>query len=140
MINVKIFRFNPDVDSVAYLQDYLVADDVHDSTVLEVLDLLQRQDPTLRFRRPGHEGIRLADGININGENRLAHTTRLKFALSAGNTLVLRPLTGMQVIRDLVVEILPANARLHSILLARSGYANKSASWALCRDRSVEVA
>jgi succinate dehydrogenase / fumarate reductase iron-sulfur subunit len=105
MINVKIFRFDPDADPVPYLQDYRVADDFRKSTILEMLDFLKRQDSTLQFRRPNREDARPADGMNVNGENRLAHETWLGRALGAGNTVVLRPLTGRRVVRDLVVEM-----------------------------------
>lgn len=139
-INVKIFRFDPALDAPPRLQDYRLADYVRNATVLDLLYALQMQDPTLRFPRPGRNGMHLGGGININGENRLAHATRMDFALGAGNTLVLRPLAGMQVLRDLVVEVLPADEQLYSLLQHRAEYVYREASRRFYRDRSMGAA
>ena len=75
-----------------------------DIMVLELLNLLKEQDPTISYRRSCREGVCGSDGMNINGKNGLACITPLSQALK-GNKLDLRPLPGLPVIRDLVVDM-----------------------------------
>lgn len=58
----------------------------------------------LAFRRSCREGVCGSDGMNINGKNWLACIKPVTEALGTSNTLVIRPLPGMPVIRDLVVD------------------------------------
>src|SRR5690625_6802168 len=74
-------------------------------SVLDVRRHLNVVDDTLTFRRSCREGVCGSDGMNINGVNRLACTTRAHDMLSRSRDLVVRPLTGMPVIRDLVVDL-----------------------------------
>ena len=75
-----------------------------DIMVLELLNLLKEQDPTISYRRSCREGVCGSDGMNINGKNGLACITPLSQVLK-GNKLDLRPLPGLPVIRDLVVDM-----------------------------------
>jgi len=72
-----------------------------------LLTLLERlkaeQDPTLSFRRSCREGVCGSDGMNINGANGLACVTPL--SSMKGKTIVVRPLTGFEVVRDLIVDM-----------------------------------
>lgn len=72
--------------------------------VLDVLELLKAQDPTLTYRRSCREGVCGSDGINMNGRNGLACITPVSEAAKNGK-LVLRPLPGLPVVRDLVVDM-----------------------------------
>ena len=65
--------------------------------------LLKEQDPTLSFRRSCREGVCGSDGLNMNGKNGLACITPLS-ELKA-NKIVLRPLPGLPVIRDLIIDM-----------------------------------
>jgi succinate dehydrogenase / fumarate reductase, iron-sulfur subunit len=67
------------------------------------LILLKEQDPTLSFRRSCREGVCGSDGVNMNGKNGLACITPLS-ALK-GSKFVIRPLPGLPVVRDLVVDM-----------------------------------
>ena len=103
-LNFSIYRYNPDVDNAPKMQDYqLVVDEGQDMMVLDALILLKEQDPTLSFRRSCREGVCGSDGVNMNGKNGLACITPLS-ALK-GNKFVIRPLTGLPVVRDLVVDM-----------------------------------
>ena len=62
--------------------------------VLELLNLLKEQDPTISYRRSCREGVCGSDGMNINGKNGLACITPLSEVLK-GNKLDLRPLPGL---------------------------------------------
>ena len=87
-----------------YMQTFNFAKPERDIMVLELLNLLKEQDPTISYRRSCREGVCGSDGMNINGKNGLACITPLSQALK-GNKLDLRPLPGLPVIRDLVVDM-----------------------------------
>ena len=104
-INISIYRFNPEVDKKPYMQDFTIEiDEGSDPKVLTLLERLKaEQDPTLSFRRSCREGVCGSDGMNINGSNGLAC---IKALSNLGTqTVVLRPLPGFPVIRDLVVDM-----------------------------------
>ncbi|QFT55912.1 succinate dehydrogenase iron-sulfur subunit [Microbulbifer sp. THAF38] len=104
MLKVSIYRYNPETDKAPYMQDYQLDTQGKDLMVLDVLELLKAQDPTLSFRRSCREGVCGSDGMNISGRNGLACTTPLSEAAPKGK-LILRPLPGLPVIRDLVVDM-----------------------------------
>jgi succinate dehydrogenase / fumarate reductase iron-sulfur subunit len=102
----SIYRYNPEQDTAPYMQD-LVLDDSKirpDMMLLDALLLLKAQDETLSFRRSCGEGVCGSDGMNINGRNGLACITPL---VSLSTPVVVRPLPGMPVIRDLIVDLEP---------------------------------
>lgn len=104
-MKISIYRYNPDQDQTPYMQDYdFPLPDQRDMMVLDILERLKERDSTLSYRRSCREGVCGSDGMNINGANGLACTTRLSQAMS-NDTLVLRPLPGLPVIRDLVVDM-----------------------------------
>jgi len=108
-MKVSIYRYNPETDREPYMQEYEVDTGGRDMMVLELLELLKEQDPTLSFRRSCREGVCGSDGMNIAGKNGLACITPLS-ATAPGvveekKTLVIRPLPGLPVIRDLVVDM-----------------------------------
>lgn len=83
--------------------EYDLPDD-RDLMVLEVLENLKAQDPSIGYRRSCREGVCGSDGMNINGQNGLACKTPVSEAVSR-DRLVLRPLPGLPVIRDLIVDM-----------------------------------
>ncbi|MFI4954476.1 MAG: succinate dehydrogenase iron-sulfur subunit [Gammaproteobacteria bacterium] len=103
VIKFSVYRYNPEQDTKPYMQDYQLEVPEHsDMMLLKALLILKEQDPSLTFRRSCGEGVCGSDGMNVNGKNRLACITSLS---SLGNQIVIRPLTGMPVIRDLVVDL-----------------------------------
>ncbi len=104
MLKVEVYRYNPDTDKTPYTQTYEVDTEGKDLMVLDVLELLKAQDPTLTYRRSCREGVCGSDGMNINGVNGLACIKPLSECVK-NNKLVLRPLLGLPVIRDLVVDM-----------------------------------
>ena len=101
----SIYRFDPDKDKVPYMQDVtLELPEDRDLMVLDVLELLKNQDSTLSYRRSCREGVCGSDGINMNGANGLACITPISSVAKRGK-LTLRPLPGLPVIRDLVVDM-----------------------------------
>ncbi len=104
MLNVEVYRYNPDTDQAPAMKTYQVDTQGKDLMVLDVLELLKEQDPTLAYRRSCREGVCGSDGMNINGRNGLACIKPLSECVK-NNTLVLRPLPGLPVIRDLVIDM-----------------------------------
>lgn len=104
MLNVDIYRYNPETDKTPRMQRYTLDDSFRKKMVLDVLEHLKTTDPTLSFRRSCREGVCGSDGININGRNNLACVAHVNDAMGKAASLVLRPLSGMPVIRDLVVD------------------------------------
>jgi succinate dehydrogenase / fumarate reductase iron-sulfur subunit len=73
--------------------------------VLDVLEMIKADhDATVTYRRSCREGVCGSDGLNINGRNGLACITPLSEAVKK-NKLVIRPLPGLPVVRDLVVDM-----------------------------------
>ncbi|NOX51120.1 MAG: succinate dehydrogenase iron-sulfur subunit [Gammaproteobacteria bacterium] len=104
-MQVSVYRYNPDVDEVPVMRDMEVElPEGKDLMVLDVLELLKTQDPTISYRRSCREGVCGSDGINMNGKNGLACFTTVSQVVKR-NKLILRPLPGLPVIRDLVVDM-----------------------------------
>lgn len=104
MIKVQLYRYHPEQDDLPRMEILEIEEDFRKAMVLDVLEYLKRQDTTLAFRRSCREGICGSDGMNINGKNGLACITPVADALGETDILTLRPLSGMPVIRDLVVD------------------------------------
>jgi succinate dehydrogenase / fumarate reductase iron-sulfur subunit len=104
-MQVSIYRYNPDVDETPRMQDYEVdLPDGKDLMVLDLLELLKAQDESLGYRRSCREGVCGSDGVNMNGRNGLACVTPVSQVAKRGK-LVLRPLPGLPVVRDLVIDM-----------------------------------
>lgn len=102
---VSVYRYNPEVDEKPRMQDYNIElPEGRDLMVLDVLQLIKDQDPTLGYRRSCREGVCGSDGMNMNGVNGLACITPVSAAAKNGK-LILRPLPGLPVVRDLVVDM-----------------------------------
>ena len=104
MLQVSVYRYNPETDEKPWMQDIQVDTGGKDLMVLDVLELLKAQDPSLTYRRSCREGVCGSDGMNMNGKNGLGCITPLSQTVKA-DRLVLRPLPGLPVIRDLVVDM-----------------------------------
>jgi len=102
---VSVYRYNPEADTQPRMQDYNIDLPAgKDMMVLDVLQLVKDQDPSLTYRRSCREGVCGSDGMNINGKNGLACITHVSEVVKNGK-LVLRPLPGLPVIRDLAVDM-----------------------------------
>lgn len=105
MLKVSVYRYNPETDKEPYMKDYQIDTQGKDLMVLDVLELLKETDASLAIRRSCREGVCGSDGMNINGKNGLACVTPLSEAAPNGADLVLRPLPGLPVVRDLVIDM-----------------------------------
>ncbi|OGV51074.1 MAG: succinate dehydrogenase iron-sulfur subunit [Legionellales bacterium RIFCSPHIGHO2_12_FULL_42_9] len=104
-ITLSIYRYNPEVDEKPYMKEYELMTPANvDVMVLTLLERLKaEQDPTLSYRRSCREGVCGSDGMNINGTNGLACITALSNLKT--DKIVVRPLPGFPVVRDLVVDL-----------------------------------
>jgi len=104
-LSLSIYRYNPEVDKKPYMQDYEITVPVKSDPML--LTLLERlkaeQDESISYRRSCREGVCGSDGMNINGTNGLACITSLSQLKT--DKIVVRPLPGFPVIRDLAVDM-----------------------------------
>jgi succinate dehydrogenase / fumarate reductase, iron-sulfur subunit len=108
----KIYRYDPDKDSKPYMQDYDLQLEPTDRMLLDALIRIKQQDDSLTLRRSCREGVCGSDAMNINGKNGLACVTRLA---DVKEPVELRPLPGLPVIRDLVVDMSQFFKQYHSV-------------------------
>ncbi len=112
VLRFSIYRYNPDADTRPYMQDYELDMAAGDAMLLDALLRIKQQDDSLSLRRSCREGVCGSDAMNINGRNGLACITPLS---SLRQPIEIRPLPGLPVIRDLVVDMTQFFAQYHSI-------------------------
>ncbi len=98
----RIYRYDPESGEGPRMQDYSLEIDARGKMVLDALLALKEQDESLAFRRSCREGVCGSDGVNINGVNALACLTPLS---SLREPIEIRPLPGLPVVRDLIVDL-----------------------------------
>jgi len=108
----RIYRYDPDVDARPRMQDYDYTPAHDEHMLLDTLLQLKRIDPSLSFRRSCREGVCGSDAMNINGRNGLACVQPLK---TLREPVVLKPLPGFPVLRDLIVDMTQFFAHYHAI-------------------------
>ncbi|MEO7032075.1 MAG: succinate dehydrogenase iron-sulfur subunit, partial [Herbaspirillum sp.] len=102
-LKLKIYRYDPDKDSRPYMQDVTVELKDTDKMLLDALQRIKADvDDSLSLRRSCHEGVCGSDGMNINGKNGLACITNIN---ELKQPVVLKPLPGLPVVRDLIVDM-----------------------------------
>jgi len=105
-ITINIYRYDPDKDQKPYMKTYHIdkPEGGKDMMLLDLLHKVREQDPSLALRRSCGEGVCGSDGMNINGTNGLACVTPIS---KLKQPIVIRPLPGFPVIRDLIVDMDP---------------------------------
>jgi succinate dehydrogenase / fumarate reductase iron-sulfur subunit len=98
----SIYRYNPESNAAPAMRAYELSDVAPGTMLLEALVRLKAQDETLAFRASCGEGVCGSDAISINGRNGLACITPVE---GLKEPIELRPLPGLPVIRDLVVDL-----------------------------------
>ena len=98
----SIYRYDPDKDAKPYMQTITVELDGSERMLLDALMKLKAVDPSISFRRSCREGVCGSDAMNINGKNGLACLTNMR---NLPGTIVLKPLPGLPVVRDLIVDM-----------------------------------
>ncbi len=101
-VDLRILRFDPERDTAPHWERYAVESQPMDR-VLSLLHLVKAEiDGTLTFRRSCGHGICGSDAMLINGRNRLACKIRVD---QLGTRITVAPLTGLPVVKDLVVDM-----------------------------------
>ena len=108
----QIYRYDPEKDAKPYMQTVEIELTGDERMLLDALMKLKAQDPTLSFRRSCREGVCGSDAMNISGKNGLACLTNM---LTLKDPIVLKPLPGLPVVRDLIVDMTQFFKQYHSI-------------------------
>jgi succinate dehydrogenase / fumarate reductase iron-sulfur subunit len=111
-MKLSISRYNPERDEKPFMRDYEIEPGPQDRMLLDVILALKVRDDSLTIRKSCREGVCGSDAININGRNGLACITRIS---DLKEPVVLRPLPGFPIIRDLVVDMTGFFKQYHSI-------------------------
>ena len=112
-LRFQIYRYDPDRDARPRMQDLEVKLHANDKMLLDALMRIKADvDDSLSFRRSCREGVCGSDAMNINGRNGLACITNLR---ELTQPIVLRPLPGLPVVRDLIVDMTDFFRQYHSI-------------------------
>ena len=98
----KIQRYNPETDKKPYMQEFHLNDVEPGMMLRDALIKIKESDETLSFRHSCGEGVCGSDAININGKNGLGCLTPLS---ELKEPIEVRPVPGMPIIRDLVVDM-----------------------------------
>jgi succinate dehydrogenase / fumarate reductase iron-sulfur subunit len=111
-MKLSIYRYDPDKDAKPYMKNYDVPLEPSDRMLLDAMVKAKAQDDSLAFRRSCREGVCGSDAVNVNGRNRLACITPLS---ELKQPIEVRPLPGLPVIRDLIVDMEPFFKQYRSI-------------------------
>ena len=98
----SIYRYNGDADAKPHMQDYDIELEPTDRMLLDALIRIKEHDDTLSLRRSCREGVCGSDAMNINGKNGLACIMRVA---DLPDHVTIRPLPGLPVIRDVIVDM-----------------------------------
>ena len=108
----SIYRYDPDKDAEPYMRDYDVQLAPTDKMLLDALLRIKSIDDSLSLRRSCREGVCGSDAMNIDGRNGLACITPIS---SLKEPIEIRPLPGLPVIRDLIVDMTQFFQQYHSV-------------------------
>ncbi|MEN9774236.1 MAG: hypothetical protein RL322_1306 [Pseudomonadota bacterium] len=113
VVRFSIYRYDPDRDDKPRMQNIEVELQPTDKMLLDALMRIKMSvDDSVSFRRSCREGVCGSDAMNINGKNGLACITNLR---DLQEPIVLKPLPGLPVIRDLIVDMTQFFKQYHSI-------------------------
>ena len=119
-VTLRIKRMNPEgVGDHAAGEEYWEEFQVKAHATDRVLDALHQikweQDGSLAFRRSCAHGVCGSDAMRINAKNRLACKTLLK-DLNPAKPILIEPIAGLPVEKDLIVDMEPFFASYRSIM------------------------
>ena len=100
---INVYRWSGDENTPPQIDRFEIDVAKAGTMVLDILNKIKAEvDPSLTFRKSCREGVCGSDAMNINGKNGLACITKIE---DLKEPVVLRPLPGLPVIRDLVVDM-----------------------------------
>ncbi len=116
-VTVHVSRYNPDIDTQPHLESWTVEVEPG-ARVLNVLDAIHLQDPTLSYRSSCRAGQCGSCAVKVNGEPVLACTAE------AQDGQVIEPLD-LPVIKDLLVDLIPGVSAIPRIHTEEGGHSPK---------------
>ncbi len=109
-VTFRVFRFNPQVDSKPYFDDYTIPVE-RGVTVLRSLNYIKEHiDGSVSFRAFCQAGICGSCGMRVNGLSQLACTTQVWDVLAKSREpgiIKVEPLRNLPLIKDLIVDMDP---------------------------------
>ena len=111
-VSMKILRFIPEKDSKPHFETYEVEVEPTDRVLDALNEVKWKHDGSLAYRRSCAHGICGSDAMRINGKNRLACKTLVG---KMGRKIVLEPMLGFRVKKDLIVDMEPFLAKFKSV-------------------------
>jgi succinate dehydrogenase / fumarate reductase iron-sulfur subunit len=109
-VTFRVFRFNPQVDSKPYFDDYTIPVE-RGITVLRSLNYIKEHiDGSVSFRAFCQAGICGSCGMRVNGLSQLACTTQVWDVLAKSREpgiIKVEPLRNLPLIKDLIVDMDP---------------------------------
>ncbi len=112
-LTVEIYRYDPESGQSRF-DTFIKEVDPQDRVLDVMMDIKDRDDGTIAFRRSCNHGVCGSDAMMINGLNRLACQVLIQDLKSS--RLRLEPLKGLRVLRDLVVDMDPFFAGLEQVM------------------------
>ncbi len=104
MTNFHIFRFDPKADAAPRFQDYEVPEEKGMTVLDGLIHILEELDPSLAYRSSCRAAICGSCAMHISGRYRLACQTQIG-DVARQDRVVIRPLSHLPVLRDLVVDM-----------------------------------
>ena len=112
-VDLRILRFDPERDAAPHWKSYRVEAEPMDRVLNLLISVKAELDGTLTFRRSCAHGICGSDAMLINGRNRLACKIRVD---QLGRKITVAPLTGLPVVKDLVVDMETFFSKYRSVM------------------------
>jgi succinate dehydrogenase/fumarate reductase iron-sulfur protein len=104
---VRIRRHDPERPQLAAETEHAVEITPAKTLLAALLEIQAKQDPTLSFRASCRHGACGSCTVEINGRPRLACTRLLRAEVDRHGRVIVGPLPGVRVLRDLVVDFAP---------------------------------
>nr|WP_297426050.1 succinate dehydrogenase iron-sulfur subunit [uncultured Actinotalea sp.] len=114
-VTLRIRRYDPDTGAEPRWEEFTVTAHGTDRVLDAMHKVKWEVDGSLTFRRSCAHGICGSDAMRINGRNRLACKTLLK-DLDPSKPIVIEPIKGLPVIKDLVVDMEPFFASYREVM------------------------
>jgi succinate dehydrogenase / fumarate reductase, iron-sulfur subunit len=118
-ITFKIRRYDPDRPGKdkPYWEEFVLGDVDPKDRVVELMNRVKwEQDGTLTFRRSCSGGICGSDAVRINGQNMLACKVLVRDVADKKDRIMIEPILGLPVIKDLVVDMEPFFAHYRAVM------------------------
>lgn len=112
-VTLRIKRFNPEQDKAPHWQDFQIEVLPTDRIIDGLHEVKWHQDGTLTMRRSCVHGICGSDAMRIDGVNRLACKVLFQ---DLGSVVTVEPITGLPIIKDLVVDMEPFMEHYRAVL------------------------